>query len=133
MKLLRTIFIALGIVLLTACTSAPIKEVSSERITTTRPVSLDDVTKAIVTAGGTLGWQMDVLSPGKILGTLKLRSHLAKVDITYDTQTYNIKYKDSTNLDYTGTTIHRNYNGWIQNLDNAIKTQLNNITQLKKG
>jgi hypothetical protein len=31
---------------------------------------------------------------------------------------------DSTNLNYDGTNIHRNYNGWITNLDKAIRSQL---------
>jgi hypothetical protein len=53
-----------------------------------------------------------------------LRTHVAVVDIDYDQRAYNIRYKDSTNLDYTGTTIHRNYNGWVENLDKAIKAQL---------
>ena len=33
-------------------------------------------------------------------------------------------YKDSANLHYDGKTIHSNYNGWIQNPDKAIRTQL---------
>ena len=52
---------------------------------------------------------------------------MAKVDINYNTKTYSITYKDSSDLDYDGTKIHKNYNGWIQNLDNAIKVQLSAI------
>ena len=39
---------------------------------------------------------------------------------------YSIDYKNSLNLKYDSTknTIHKNYNGWIQNLDNAIQVQL---------
>jgi hypothetical protein len=44
--------------------------------------------------------------------------------VTYDTKTYNIQYKDSSNLDYNGTSIHKNYNGWVENLDKAIRSQL---------
>lgn len=88
---------------------------------------MDEVGKAILRAGGTLGWQMKQVEPGYILGTLKLRSHVAVVDVRYTTQNYSIKYKDSTNLNYDGTNIHSNYNGWISNLDRAIKTQLANL------
>jgi hypothetical protein len=35
--------------------------------------------------------------------------------------------KDSTNLDYDGNTIHKNYNGWVENLDKAIRVQLAKI------
>ena len=48
----------------------------------------------------------------------------AVVDIEYDAKTYWIEYKDSTNLDYTGSSIHKNYIGWIENLDKAIRAQL---------
>jgi hypothetical protein len=61
---------------------------------------------------------------GKIVGTLALRTHLAVIDIAYDTKAYSIRYKDSSNLDYTGTSIHNNYNGWIENMDKAIRAQL---------
>jgi len=63
-------------------------------------------------------------SPGKVEGVLALRTHRAVVDIDYDTKVYSIKYKDSVNLDYDGKTIHKNYNGWVENLDRAIKSKL---------
>jgi len=46
------------------------------------------------------------------------------VDITHDTKQYSINYKDSTDLGASGGQIHKNYNGWIQNLDKGIRTQL---------
>lgn len=87
-------------------------------------ISLEQMRRAIIAAGATLGWNMTEASPGKIEGVLFLRSHVAKVDIPYNTKNYSIKYKDSTDLDYDGQKIHSNYNGWIQNLDKAIKTQI---------
>ena len=101
---------------------APVKTLSGQELT------LDQTTKAIVLAGMGLKWQMEVAKPGHIIGTLNLRNHQAVVDITYNTQVYSITYKSSKNLltvDDTGKPvgIHPNYNGWIQNLDNAIRTQ----------
>ena len=51
------------------------------------------------------------------------------VDIKYDHKSYSIDYKDSTNLNHDAAKgqIHRNYNGWIQNLDKAIQAQLSAI------
>jgi hypothetical protein len=89
--------------------------------------SLDDVEKAIMRAGAGLGWQMKTVKPGSMVGTLLLRTHVAVVDINYNAKSYNINYKDSTDLKYDGQTIHPNYNGWIQNLDKAIKAQLTNM------
>ena len=73
------------------------------------------------------GWQMVPKGPGNIEGTLILREHRAVVDVRYDTKTYSIKYKDSSNLQYDGASIHKNYNGWIQNLDNGIRARLTGL------
>ena len=87
-------------------------------------VSKTDIAKAIKRAGITLGWQMKDEAEGEIIGTLILRKHMAKVSIKYTTDYYSIKYLDSDKLNYDGTKIHSNYNGWIQNLDKGIQTQL---------
>lgn len=52
--------------------------------------------------------------PREISGALKLRKHVAVVDIPYDTRSYSIKYVDSTESNYADGNIHKNYNGWIQ-------------------
>lgn len=65
--------------------------------------------------------------PGVLEGTLNLRSHMAKIEIQYNNNSYSILYKDSSNLNYDGTKIHSNYNGWIQNLQKAIQVQLNTL------
>ena len=93
---------------------------------TGKEASMEDVQKAIIAAGVGLGWQMQVVKPGEILGTLNLRSHQAVVSIPYNTKHYSILYKDSNNLHYNAEkqTIHENYSGWIQRLDGAIRSRL---------
>ena len=88
--------------------------------------SMEDVQKAIIQAGAGLGWNMAVVKPGEIMGTLNVRSHQAIVTIPYTSKTYSILYKDSSNLKYDADkqTIHRNYAGWIQRLDGAIRSRL---------
>jgi hypothetical protein len=85
--------------------------------------SMSEVQQAIMRAGATLGWQMNPEAPGRITGRIALRTHTAIVDIEHSTKTYSIKYRDSTNLEARDGMIHRNYNGWIQNLDKAIRAQ----------
>lgn len=125
----RSAFIAAGIAvaLLGGCRSAAVYNVDAAPVTANKAVTMADMQKAIIRAGAGLGWQMKVVQPGLIVGTLRLRSHMAAVDIKYDTKAYSISYKDSSNLDYDGTNIHKNYNGWIQNLDNAIRVQVANL------
>ena len=74
-------------------------------------------------AGASLGWRIESEGPGVMRGTLLLRSHQAVVQIPYDTQRFAIHYVSSTNLDYENGLIHRNYNGWVQNLQNTIIRQ----------
>lgn len=109
------------------CRIAPIYNVSGDAVQSNKPnLTMGDVQKAITRAGATLGWQMEDAGPGHMIGTLHLRNHVAVVDITYDTKSYSIKYKDSTNLQYDASKgeIHKNYNGWVQNLENGIRVQL---------
>ena len=57
-------------------------------------------------------------------GRIALRTHTAAIDVEHTTKSYTIKYRDSQNLDARDGMIHRNYNGWIQNLDKAIRSEL---------
>lgn len=109
---------------LAGCRTAPVYNVENAPVNTSSKASLEDIKRAIVTAGASLGWQMKEESPGHMVGTLILRKHMAKVDIPYSKSGYSITYKDSAELYYDGSTIHSNYNGWIQNLDKAIKNSL---------
>lgn len=109
---------------LAGCRSNPVMNVDDAAISLQNEPSIEQVEKAIIRAGASLGWNIKKLAPGKMEGRLMLRSHVAVVDITYDTKSYSIEYKDSTNLDYDGTNIHSNYNGWVQNLNRNIQQEL---------
>ena len=129
MNLSRFRFAALvvAVLLVTACAPAPVRNVMDAPVVSNKDsVTLDNVRDAVTRAGAGLGWIMIEEGPGRVRGTLRLRDHVAIVDVTFDTSTYNIKYVDSTNLNYNKTsgTIHKNYNGWIQNLDTAIQREL---------
>ena len=112
-------------ILLVACTTQPVRNVDNAPINVSgSSYDLSDVTRAIKTAGAVLGWQMQEKTPGHVVGSLYLRTHVAIVDVTYTLDEFSINYKDSTNLNYDGSLIHKNYNGWIDNLNNAINVQL---------
>jgi len=53
-----------------------------------------------------------------------LRKHVAVVEIPYSSKSYTIRYRSSENLDEKDGVIHKNYNGWIQNLTRGINAQL---------
>ena len=94
--------------------------------TTAKPgLSVADVSNAIIRGGQQRGWVIKKVSDGQLEGTLRVRTHVAVVDITHDTQTFSIKYKSSVHLLYSnegGTEyIHRNYNSWVRFLESDIK------------
>lgn len=131
--LTKVMFICLGLVLVAGCRTGPLYNVSDSPITSVSKgkLTLEQITKAIIGASTSSrpAWNMKVVKPGHILASIHVRSHTAKVDITYTTESYNITYNNSSNLKYDPeeNTIHSNYNGWIQQLDSAIRT---NITML---
>lgn len=128
----RSLFIlvlALSTVLLLAsgCRKAPVKNVLNAPISgsgTSQELPKDTIEQSIIVAGASLGWKIRKVSDGMMEGILDIRRHQAVVSIPYDNATYSIQYKGSTNLKYDGVKIHSNYNGWIQNLDRAIQSEL---------
>ncbi len=109
---------------LASCRSgSPVYNVESAAMATSPTATLEDVTKSIKRAGVGLGWQMADVGPGQIEAKLFLRTHVAIVDIVFDTKAFSVRYKDSTNLKYDGTNIHKNYNSWVQRLEHAILAQ----------
>ena len=120
---------ALAALAITGCArTAPLTNIENVQVVAanSKPTSAQ-VRQAIMTAGTALGWKMEDAGPGKMLGTLNLRTHKAVVDIPYSATSYSILYKSSENLNEANGTIHSNYVGWVQNLDRAIRTELTRL------
>lgn len=145
-KYLSALFFCTILVIMSGCSNdAYIQNIPTQYVSTNKTQNTtEDIKKAIMRAGSGLGWNMHIDNPKHITATLYIRAHMAKVGINYDSETYSIKYLDSSNLKYkaAGTettdfddsthitktaTIHRNYNSWIINLDRAIKAHLSAI------
>lgn len=125
-RTLVAVSLAVGLI---ACTAAPIYNVQSNPVSTAsgKTPKAGEVRTAIMAAGAALGWQMADAGPGVLQGTLVLRTHTAVVDIPYSEQTYSIVYKSSTNLNESDGSIHKNYNGWIQNLQRGINARISSL------
>src|SRR4029453_9206778 len=120
---LAGVVVALGVA---GCATAPIINVNGAAGTSAsgKPLTNEQVRNAIVRAGSSLGWQMKDEAPNKLVGTLQLRTHTAMVEIPYSPSSYSINYRSSVNLNEADGKIHKNYNGWIQNLTRGINAQL---------
>lgn len=116
------VVLAGSFLVLAGCRTAPVMQIVDAPVATTK--SMQQVEQTIVAAGTSLGWQIRPEAPGRMTGTLSRRDHRAVVDIAYNAKSYSIRYKDSSNLHYDGKSIHSNYNGWIENLDRAIRNLL---------
>ena len=124
------ISILLASVALAACAGLqPIQNVSDAPVTPAsgKALTASQVRNAIITAGTGLGWRVADAGPGRLEGTLNLRTHSAVVEIPYSARSYGIQYKRSEGLQESGGNIHRNYNGWVQFLDRAIRTEISRL------
>jgi hypothetical protein len=109
----------LGAALVSCNRNAEIYNVASHNFATpSAPLAVR--TEQIREAGRKLGWAMTEEGPGQMRAKLAVRSHTATVRINYTPSAYAIAYVDSTNLDASGTQIHKNYNGWVKDLEEAI-------------
>lgn len=126
MKKLSSLLLAFVVVTLAGCAKTipvrnymdmPIAQYGSEKSTS------ESVEKAIVRGAVSLGWKTEIQKKGEILATLNIRSHQLVVLITHDDKHFSIQYKDSVNLKYNGTKIHRQYANWLNNLINTINAQ----------
>ncbi|MBV9785753.1 MAG: hypothetical protein JO264_18255 [Acidisphaera sp.] len=115
--------LAFGGLVLGAChRDAPIYNVQSDRFS--GQASLSQRTAQIDRAGAALGWSMNNVRPGHIEATLHLRENTAVVAIDYTPYAFSISYvSGSPSLNYTGSQIHPNYNGWIHNLEQRIVSE----------
>ena len=112
--------------MLAGCNSAPIRNVSDAPVVTGsgKAVTAEQVRTAILGAGKGLGWSMTPADPGLVVGRITLRGHTAVIDVRYTPKTFSIQYKDSIDLNYQNGQIHKNYNGWVENLERDIRGNL---------
>ncbi|WP_419246531.1 hypothetical protein [Serratia sp. NFX21] len=109
-------------ILVTGCAgTAPVKNVS-QNIAGSH--SNAQVRQAILSAGLSRGWIMNPTADGVIDGKILLRGHSADIRITYNTNSYQINYITSGNMDAKDGKIHPNYNRWVANLDKDIQLEL---------
>jgi hypothetical protein len=91
-------------------------------------LSEQSVAKAIRVGVAQRGWVLTRQDPGYVEATLHLRTHMARIGITFDTKSVSIKYLESENLDHEVKKgverIHRNYLKWIDNVVQDINVQL---------
>lgn len=89
--------------------------------------ALENVTRTIITASAVKGWKPELAGEGHIVATRRRAGHVAKVDITYTSESFSIKYLDSDNMEYNGKTISPVYGQWVNELRDEIKRRLSEL------
>ncbi len=125
MTRIRVLLVGLLLIGLAACKTATIYSVQDANLLTASSASDADIAKVIQEAGKRTGWVIKPVEPGKMKGMYTKRRHTAVVDIRYTRSTFSIDYVDSTNLQHDGEKIHKAYNKWIMQLEQAIQREAN--------
>lgn len=121
MRRLKFAVVGLLTLLVAACRTAPIENVTHHAFPAgTEKLSLAQIEESIIKAASDRDWIITRQADGVLFATYSPRSHMAKVRIGFDKTEFSIVYADSTNLNYDGTSIHYNYNRWVNNLRQDI-------------
>jgi hypothetical protein len=125
MKRYLTIVFCVAALSLVGCSGGTnILNVQSSFNTHSSNANLDTVTRTIITACAVKSWQPTLDAPGKVIATRRSTGVVAKVEITYTTNSFNIQYLDSDNMGYDGKHISSLYGEWVDALRAEIKSRL---------
>ncbi len=102
----------------------PVQDI--ENVPVPEGMNMEAIGDAVIDGCAKRNWVATEVEPGHMQCTLYIRSHMAMVDVRFDTETFSITYADSENLGYDAEDheIHRNYNGWVQNLNGDIRNAM---------
>ena len=101
--------------------AAPIDNIVNDTIgSSTKNMSNNQIADTIIRAGLKRDWIIRRTGPNTLQARVDVRTHTAVVDIKFSKQSFSITYNSSKNLNYRNGNIHRNYNRWVNKLENDI-------------
>jgi len=124
------VFVMLGALMMASCASLAL--VYRPRIAVPDGLTETDVKNAITsTIQASRYWMLESSDSGKIVATINVRQHQAKVNIDFDSKIVKVDLVSSRNLDQRGDRIHENVNNWLSQLETEIRKELN-IVKFRK-
>ena len=124
------LFAAVAVLALVACSSRqPIENFPNVPVARYDGSALNEdmVRQAIIRGAASKGWVVAQSGTRELTATLNLRSHQAVIRIAYTARDYSITYQNSHHLEAANGKIHKNYNRWLANLNQAIAAELQRI------
>lgn len=123
---------AFGILLLAAACTKPMHTVEASKYGwgPQKGVTLAQMQGAIETTARDLGWQLSDVKSGSFTGERNwdANKHKIAVGVIYDEKSFSIRYKDSKNMSFNGSSIHHTYNDMVSALQDNIKTNVSKLT-----
>ena len=126
MRSLNFAVIGMLILVIASCSSVSIKNVPRQPFSTEAlKLSSTQIEKIIIKSVLKHQWIITNKTEGKLIATYSTRGHIVKVAIDFDQSGFSISYVDSTNMNYDGNSIHRNYNRWVNIMRVGILRDVN--------
>ncbi|MEJ2362097.1 MAG: hypothetical protein P8Z75_11835 [Gammaproteobacteria bacterium] len=124
-KRVKALFLTIVVaVLVSSCGGGSGLDTSTQFTTASSNATLENVGRTIATASAYQGWQPRIAGPGRIVATRHHAGHIAKISISYTTNSFTIQHLNSDNMGYTGSSISSVYEDWIDDLRSEIKRRL---------
>ena len=115
----RFLFV-LMLVGLAACSRAqPIMTVH-QQLPATTTLSDEQLREPLIRALTRAKWTLEEEEANRILARIDFRQHSASITIDYAGGRYDIRYRDSHDLDYADGKIHKRYNALVKKLNRVI-------------
>jgi hypothetical protein len=126
LRFLRIVGLGLGLLALPSCriNTQPVMNVERPIYKNHGELEIALIREKIVAGLDDKGWGVIDESDGWMVAEVRADEHWARVRITYDESHYAIIHFEShPDFEWNGKTIHRRYNNWVENLDEAIRDQ----------
>lgn len=122
----------LGLFILVAACTRPMHRVenSSYGWGPQKGVTLAQIQSAIEKTARDLQWELSDIKPGSFTAKRHwgATKHNIVVGVVYDRKAFSIRYKDSKNMSFDGSSIHHTYNDMVSTLQDHIKTNVSTLT-----
>lgn len=123
MKTRVALVLALAAATITGCKTARMKPVAPIEVSYSTPEQTRDIVRKALIGRH---WALVDEKPGAIHAMQSGGEWSVAIDVTYDADSVEIRYADSSNLKYHKTkkgreSIHKNYNLWMKHLANDIR------------
>jgi hypothetical protein len=107
-----------------ACRTAAIYNAIDVPIASGNPLTLELVRERIGRAARFQGWDIEDIQPGVVVATKRVGNHAGTSTISFDTSSFDITLRNSTNLQQGPGSIHKLYNRWVKALELSIRQEV---------